>query len=152
MTADDAAALYALNSDPQVMRLTGESPLGSVEEARAAIERYPDFKTVGYGRWGCELKATGEIIGFCGLKYLAEFDMVDVGFRFLPEHWGRGLATEACRVSIDFGFDVLGLRRVVGLVLPDNAASIRVLEKCGMRANGVVKYDGHLANLFEIVR
>lgn len=139
---DDAEAFFALNSHPQVMRFTGESPLESLDAARIAIADYPDFETVGYGRWGCVLKETQSIIGFCGLKYLPDLDEVDVGFRFLPEYWGRGLATEACDASLVFAFNTLHLERVIGLVLPENAASIRVLEKVGMHADGRVIYDG----------
>jgi RimJ/RimL family protein N-acetyltransferase len=83
------------------------------------------------------------VIGFCGLKYLEDLNAVDVGYRFLPEYWGRGLATEACLASVTFGFEVLKLDRIIGLVLPDNVASIRVLEKVGMRSAGEVTYDGH---------
>lgn len=152
LTVKDAAAFFALNSNPQVMRFTGEPPLTSLEEAREAIARYPDFETVGYGRWGCVLKSEQRVIGFCGLKYLAELDAVDVGYRFLPEYWGRGLATEACRASLQFGFDVLRLDRIIGLVLPDNAASIRVLEKVGMRRDGVVEYEGERALQYVVMR
>ena len=147
---DDAAAFFALNSHPDVMRFTGEPPLQSLDEARAAIANYPDFDAVGYGRWGCVLKENRAVIGFCGLKYLPELDAVDVGFRFLPRHWGRGLATEACTASIAFGFDVLKLQRIIGLVLAENTASIRVLEKVGMRRNGNIKYEGQTALRYEI--
>jgi len=152
MNEGDAGPFFALNSHPQVMRLTGEPPLRSVDEAREAIENYPDFDTVGYGRWACVLKATGSFVGFCGLKYLRELNEVDVGFRLLPQYWGQGLATEACAASIVFGFNVLNLSRIIGLVLPGNVASIRVLTKCGMRQNGVVPYEGHTAMLFELNR
>lgn len=152
MTPADAESLFAINSNPDVMRFTGESPLRSVDEARAAIERYPDFETVGYGRWGCYLKSTRSLIGFCGLKYLDELGCVDVGFRFLPQYWGQGLATEACSASLAFGFDVLGLDRIVGIVLPDNKASIRVLEKCGLHRRGPITTEGHEAWLYEVRR
>ena len=142
MVPGDAEAFYALNSHPDVMRYTGEPPIASLEDARAAIEHYPDFRTVGYGRWGCVLKGTGELIGFCGLKYLDDLDEVDVGFRLLPEYWGRGLATEACRASLAFGFETIGLASVIALVLPENGASVRVLEKCGMTCRCTVNYDG----------
>ncbi len=152
MTVDDAEAFYALNSHPEVMRFTGEPPILSVDDARRALDEYPDFDTVGYGRWGCVLRETQSLIGFCGLKYLPELDAVDVGYRFLPEHWGQGLATEACAASLKFGLDTLRLRRIIGLVLPENAASIRVLEKCGMRRNGTIEYDGHDALLYDVCR
>ncbi len=142
MIASDAEAFFALNSHPEVMRYTGEPPLASIDEARDAIVRYQDFESVGYGRWACILKETGEMIGFSGLKYLPELDCVDVGFRFLPQYWGKGLGTEACAASLTFGFDVLELEEIIGLVLEDNAASIRVLEKCAMHPDGSIEYDG----------
>jgi RimJ/RimL family protein N-acetyltransferase len=152
MTVDDAAAFYALNSHPDVMRYTGEPPIETVEAARDAIAAYPDFEKYGYGRWACVLKETGAIIGFCGLKYLDDLDKVDVGFRFLPEYWGKGLATEAARASIAFGFNVLMLDQIIGLVLPENGASIRVLEKLGMRSEGEIEYDGVVALRYVITR
>lgn len=147
---DDAAAVLALNGDPLVMRYTGEPMMESLEEARQAIAGYPDFDKVGFGRWACVLKSSGSVIGFCGLKYLPEFDEVDIGYRLLPQHWGRGLATEACSASIEFAFQTLGLQRVIGLVLPENAASIRVLEKVGMRPDGEAQVDEYTALRFVI--
>ena len=144
MTVEDAEAFFAFNGNPDVMRRTGEPPLPSLEAAREAIENYPDFDEVGYGRWACVLKQTGAVIGFCGLKYLPDLDAVDVGYRFLPEYWGRGLATEACRASLDFGFRTIGLDEVIALVLPDNSASIRVLEKVGMQFDREFVDDGML--------
>lgn len=140
-TAADAEAFYALNSNPEVMRFTGEECLPSLESARQVIENYPDFDTVGYGRWACVLKESGNVIGFCGLKYLSDLDRVDIGYRFLPPYWGRGLATEACRASLEFGFATLKLKEIVGFVVPGNRASIRVLEKVGMQADGDFLYD-----------
>lgn len=145
MTTDDAESFFALNSHPDVMRYTGEPPLRSLDEARDAIASYPDFDTVGYGRWACVLKETDAMIGFCGLKRLDDLGEVDVGFRFLPEYWGRGLATEACSASLVFGFKTIGLARIIALVLPENGASVRVLEKVGMRPDGEVEYDGDRA-------
>ena len=151
-TLNDCEAFYRLNSHPEVMRFTCEQPLHAMEDARQAIANYPDFETVGYGRWACVLKATGAVIGFCGLKYLPELDEVDVGFRFLPEYWGQGLATETCSACIAFGFDVLNLSRILGLVLTANKASIRVLEKCGMTRNGEVAFDGACALKYVVHR
>lgn len=140
--ATDAEEFYKLNSDPAVMRYTGESPMARLEEAEKAIAEYPDFESIGYGRWGCVIKGLESIIGFCGLKYLAEIDEVDLGYRFLPRHWGKGFATESCNASIQFGFEVLGLEHIIAMVLPENLASIRVLEKVGMQLEGQVEYEG----------
>jgi len=148
----DAPQFFRLNSDPDVMRLTGDTPLRSVAEARQAILDYRDFDDVGYGRWACILKSSQEIIGFCGLKCLPEFDEVDVGYRFFPEFWGRGLATEACVASLRFGFESLLLNRIIGLVVPENRASIRVMQKSGMVFDGQVETEGILAIRYSITR
>lgn len=164
MTTADAEAFYALNSHPEVIRYTGEPPIESIARARDAIEHYPDFDTHGFGRWGCSLRedcaATGSpagtLIGFCGLKYLDDLNEVDIGYRFFPEHWGRGYATEAGRASLAFGFDVLGpelgLDRIIALVLPENAGSIRVIEKLGMTYAGREDCGGLDALRYEITR
>jgi RimJ/RimL family protein N-acetyltransferase len=151
-TLDDAEVFYSLNSNPEVMRLTGEPPLPSLEAARDAIAGYPDFDEVGYGRWACVLKETGTVIGFCGLKYLADLDAVDVGYRFLTPYWGRGFATEACRASLEFGFSTLGLQEIIGLVFTQNIASIRVLEKMGMRLVSEFEFDGMPARRYALNR
>ena len=141
-TADDAEAAYELNSDPDVLRYTGDVPLTSIDHARQFIADYPDFDTIGYGRWACVLHETQTVIGFCGLKYLTDLDVVDIGFRFLPRYWGLGLGTEACTACLSFGFDTIGLQRIVAFVMPENLASIRVLEKSGMLFDGNFDYDG----------
>lgn len=147
-TVEDAKSFFAFNSHPDVMRFTGEPPLSSLAAAREAIANHRDFDDVGYGRWACILKETQAVIGFCGLKYLTDLNEVDVGYRFLPEFWGRGLATEACAASLEFGFTTLHLDQIIGLVLPGNTASTRVLEKVGMQADGEFVYDGMRALRF----
>ena len=142
MTPDDAEAFYQLNSNEAVMRYTHEPLLQSVEQARTAIERYSDFETHGFGRWGCFLTSDNTMIGFCGLKYLNDLKAVDLGYRLLTEYWGQGFATEAALASVAFGFDTLQLDQIIALTLPQNVGSIRVLEKVGMRSLGTIEYDG----------
>ena len=134
-TEEDAPAFFALNRDPKVMRYVPDEPMVSIEQAREILRSHPitDYKERGFGRFACILKTTGEHVGFSGLKYLKEIDDVDLGFRFIPSQWGKGLATEAALASIRYGFDELQLNRIVGLAEPENRASIRVLEKLGMR-------------------
>ena len=82
------------------------------------------------------------MIGFAGLKYLDEMDEVDIGYRFLTKYWGAGLASEAARAVLDFGFRNLHLEEIIGLAVPDNAASIRILEKLGMEFVETMDYFG----------
>src|SRR3977135_2201005 len=132
---DDAQAFFDLNSDPEVLRFVPDKALLNVEQARQILVDHPiaDYRKHGFGRGACILKSTGEQIGFAGLKYLEELGEVDVAYRLMPSHWGQGLATEAALASVRYGFAELGLRRIIGLVMPENIASVRVLEKAGLQ-------------------
>jgi ribosomal-protein-alanine N-acetyltransferase len=142
---DDAQAFFELNSDPEVLRFVPDKPLLNIEQARQILIDHPiaDYRKYGFGRCACILKSTGEQIGFAGLKYLEELGEVDVAFRLKPAHWGLGLATEAALASIRFGFSNLGLKQIIGLAMPENFASVRVLEKTGLRYAGTITFWGH---------
>jgi ribosomal-protein-alanine N-acetyltransferase len=142
----DVEPFYLMGSDPAVIRYTGDPGAGltSREHALEVMRSRPlaDYRKYGYGRWACVLKASGAVIGFAGLKYLEELREVDIGYRLLPAYWGQGLATEAGRAVLDYGRACLGLKRIVGFVDPANVASVRVLEKLGMTADGEVALGG----------
>lgn len=129
---EDAQALFDVNSDPEVMKYTGDVAFPSVDVMREMIANYPDYKKYGYGRWTTIEKASGAIMGFCGLKYLEDINEVDIGYRWKKKFWNKGYATEASLSCLEFGFKQLKLEQIVAQVLPDNRASIRVLEKIGM--------------------
>lgn len=128
---DDAAAMVELNSDPEVLRYTGDRPFESVESARRFLEAYPDYRVNGFGRWAVLLRATGEFAGWCGLKLVD--GEVDLGYRLHRRFWGRGIATEAARASVAHGFLELGASELVARAWAENRASIHVIEKCGFR-------------------
>ena len=138
----DAEEFYAFNSDPEVMRYTGEALSENVEQVRQMIRAYPDYRMHGFGRWAVVYKPDHRIVGFNGLKYLEELDEVDLGYRFRTDYWGRGIATESSRAIVRYGFERLGLEQIIGLVLPENLRSIRVLEKIGMRYDRVIEHVG----------
>ena len=142
---EDAEAFFKLNTDPEVLRYVPDQALQSVEQARQVLIDHPmtDYRKHGFGRGACILKSTGEQIGFAGLKFLDELGQVDVAYRLLPAYWGQGLATEAARASVRYGFAELGLQRIIGLVMPENIASARVLEKVGLRYTETAFVWGH---------
>lgn len=129
---DDAPDLFEMNSDPEVLKYTGDVAFKSVEETEKLIRNYKDYEKYGYGRWTTIVKATNEVIGFCGLKYLEDIRETDLGYRWKRQHWGKGYATEAGRACLRYGFEKHGLEQIVAQVLEENKASIRVLEKIGM--------------------
>jgi len=89
-----------------------------------------------------DLAASGETIGAAGLQPLEGGPEIEVGYRFLKAHWGQGYATESARASIAYGFDEVGLDRIVAVALAENTASRRVLEKCGLSEIGLVHAYG----------
>jgi [ribosomal protein S5]-alanine N-acetyltransferase len=142
---EDAEVFFKLNSDPEVLRFVPDKALLNVEQARQILVDHPiaDYRKHGFGRGACILKITGEQIGFAGLKYLEELGEVDVAYRLMPAYWGQGLATEAALASVRFGFADLGLKRIIGLVMPENVASVRVLEKAGLHYAETISFWRH---------
>ena len=130
-TGADAPALLALNADPAVLRYTGDAPFASLAAAQAFVAAYDHYDRHGFGRWAVIRQADEAFLGWCGLKQHPD-GMVDLGFRLAQAHWGQGYATEAAAATLAYAFGPLGLPEVVGRALPENLASIRVLEKIGM--------------------
>ena len=116
-THDDLEVMYILNTDPDVIRYA-DDPVKDMDEARQRLEEGPlaDYQKYGYGRFAVELKETGEVIGFCGIKYLPEIDLPEVGYRYLKEYWGKGIGTEAAdpfaRTQLGQEFLALRLRAI----------------------------------------
>ncbi len=132
MTPEDAESAYLLNSDPEVLKYTGDDPFQSVEEARDFLGKYESYKKYGFGRWAMILKETGEYLGWCGLKYTPELDEFDIGYRLMKKFWGKGYATEAAEACLELGFSQFGMKSIVGRAMPANSASVRILEKIGL--------------------
>lgn len=143
LTIDDAAALNRVNSHPEVMRYIGETEK-NIEMTRRYLQQGPlaDYEKFGYGRYACIDKANDRLIGFCGLKYLPSLDETDVGYRFLPEYWGKGLATETSKVVMKHAADTMHLTRIIGLALPQNTGSINVLRKLRMTYERNLEFMG----------
>ena len=133
-TLDDAEAYWPLTSMPEIIRYTGDQAPTSIEEVRHILGTRPlqDYAMHGFGRMACIEKSSGRLVGFSGLKFVAELNDVDIGYRFLPECWGKGYATESARVLMQQGANEHGIERIVGMVQPENVASARVLEKLGL--------------------
>lgn len=151
-TTEDARLIYELNKDPDVTRFTGD-PITDIAHARQVLEQVilPQYVLYNHGRWAVHAKPSLEFIGWCGLKNRPERNEIDLGYRFLKSTWGKGYATEAAFACIKYGFEKLGLKRIVGRAMPGNIASLKVLEKCGMTYIGEDMVDDHPAKTYEIL-
>lgn len=151
----DADELYQLNLDPEVIRFTGDKAFSSILETRNFItERMiPQFEKTRMSRFMVFLK-DNSFTGWCGLKFHPETNEVDLGYRFARNFWGQGLATESSKLSLDYGFRTLGLERIIAKAMPENTASIKVMQKLGMtfKGYGHDPTDPHPFVLFEILK
>jgi [ribosomal protein S5]-alanine N-acetyltransferase len=133
MKVTDAQNLFHLNSDIEVIQYTGDVMFTSVEDALNLIENYDQYEKYQTGRLSLFDKASSEYIGWCGLKYREEIGKVDIGYRLLKKYWGKGYATEAAIVCLDYGFNTLQLEEIIGTAMIENTASINVFKKLGMK-------------------
>jgi RimJ/RimL family protein N-acetyltransferase len=134
---DDAASLVEMNSDPEVVRYTGDGYLANMAEARTLLEErvFSQWEKYKMGRFTVTLH-DNTFLGWCGLKFHPETDEVDLGYRFMRKYWGKGYATESSRASLDYGFKTLKLERIIAKAMPDNKDSIKVMQKLGMTFRG----------------
>jgi len=151
-TEVDANLIYELNLDPDVTRYTHE-PVKDLAHASEILEKViiPQYALYNHGRWAVHIRSTLEFLGWCGLKYRDELNEIDLGYRFKKEGWGKGYATEAAWASIQYGFEKIGLQRIVARAEIDNIASWKVLEKCGMTYIGDGEVDGYPVKTYEIL-
>lgn len=147
-TTDDAQLLVDLNSDPDVTRYTGDGEV-TVEQAEEIITTIirPQYANK-IGRWAVHLSSNDEFIGWCGLKYIAELNETDLGYRFFKSHWGKGYATESAKVVLEYGFRVLKLDQVVARAAIENHASINVIQKLNFKFTGEAVEHGDRVNKF----
>lgn len=146
-TAGDVDHLVALDSDPAVMRyLTGGMPTPAAVIRDQVLPRIlADYaQDDRYGYWAAVDKASGDFQGWFHFRpSAADPTAIELGYRLKRAAWGRGLATEGARALIDKGFAEYDLERVVATALAANRASIRVMEKAGLRlARRFVYRDG----------
>lgn len=151
---EDIEPSYEMNLDAEVSKYTGDGGVVSKEEIeRRIIENvFGDYKKHGFGRLAVELKSERKFIGFTGLKFLEDMNEVDLGYRFMKEYWGRGIATESALASIKLGIEQLGLEKIIAMVLPENIASVRVLEKLNFNYEKEIIEDGLTAKVYVLLK
>lgn len=141
LAPDDAAFMLELLNDPAWLRFIGDRGVRSVDQARAYIETgsVQSFARHGFGSFLVRLTATGTPLGVCGLYQRDYLPGPDVGFAFLPSSTGRGYAHEATAALMAHGRAALGLTRFLAICSPDNAASVKLLGKLGLRLDRTIR-------------
>ncbi len=140
-TLNDAEFIYELINQPAWKRYIGDRGVDSLAAAVTYIETVPlaAYRQHGFGLYAVERKTDGTLIGICGLLKRETLNDVDIGFALLARYEGQGLMYEAAAATLAYCRDTLGLARVVAIVKPDNARSVRLLGRLGMREEGLVR-------------
>jgi len=144
----DAEGMFEMDGDPEVQLYLGNSPVKSIAQSIADIEFIrKQYAENGIGRWAVIEKATGNFVGWSGLKLMKETNnnhnnYYDLGYRFSKLYWGKGYATETAIAARDYGFDILKLDKIIGIADIDNLGSIHVLEKTGLKRVNIFDYHG----------
>jgi [ribosomal protein S5]-alanine N-acetyltransferase len=134
---DDLAATHRVFDDPAVRRYLWDDRPVSLEDTASVVQASArDFSERGVGLFGVRLRGAEELVGLCGLRWEDGIGDMEIIYCLLPELWGRGLATEAAEACLRFAFEGARLERVMAGADEPNAASLRIIEKLGMRFVG----------------
>jgi len=144
LTAEDAPFVLELLMSRGFRENIGDRGVRDLDGARGYIARQREgYAANGFGLWRCDVRASGEPAGICGLVKREGLEHPDVGYAFLERFWGQGFATEASATVLAYARRELGLRTVVAITTPKNLGSIAVLKKIGMKDAGMIQLPGH---------
>ena len=156
LTLDDDEFILELLNDPAFVRFIGDRGVKSLADAKKYLEMGPlsSYQNFGFGLWLVRLKSSEDALGICGLVKRDALPNIDIGYAFLERFWGKGYASEAALAVRDYALLSLDIKRLVAVVDPENAGSIKVLEKIGLRFERLVRLnsDGIELKLFAIQR
>lgn len=155
-TLRDVDAYYAaIHSDAEVMRTMPGGVPRPRERTQALVRRMIAWWAGHhYGLWAVEMRSDRNLIGHCGLAQEPDSGAVELAYALARPMWGQGLASEGAWASLRYGFEQAGLDRIIALAVPENAASRRVMEKVGMRFEGITTgfYGGSELALYAAAR
>lgn len=141
---DDLPAFARMCADPRVMQFLGPLQTREESDAIAAFIR-ARMSLLGFGHWAVEVPGEVAFGGFVGLAsptWWAPFvPCVEIGWRLVPELWGRGLATDAARAALRLGFETHGLNEILAFTVPANVRSRAVMERLGMTRDPDADFD-----------
>ena len=143
-TIDDSAFILRLVNEPSWLQYIGDRGVRTLDDARSYLIKGPIqmYAQFGFGLYLTELKSDGTPIGLCGLIKRDSLEDVDIGFAFLPEHCSKGYAYESAAGVLAYAANQLGLKRVVAITTEDNTASLRLLDRLGLKLESKVTLTG----------
>jgi len=156
LVVEDETAMFELDSDPEVHRYVGNSPVESIEQIQDIIEFIQkQYEENGVGRWAVIEKSSNKFIGWAGLKLFKNemnnhSNFYELGYRLIKSYWGKGYATEAALASVKYGIEKLGLKEIYAMTDVDNINSKKVLEKAGFKYIETFDDNGDQTDWFKL--
>lgn len=142
-TLNDAPFIFKLMNSDGWLKNIGDRNIYTVADAEAYLKKnyMSSYELHGFGPFLVTLKETGEPIGSAGLYKRNNLENPDIGFAFLPEFANKGYAFESAKAVMDYAFQTLKLKKILGFTLPENTSSIKLLKKLGLSEIGTYKYE-----------
>lgn len=156
LTNEDVDNIFLLDSNPEVMKYVGVPPTTEKGESARMLENIINqYQNNGTGRLAVIEKETSQFIGWSGIKLLTDEvngfkNVYELGYRFLPEFWGKGYATESALASLDLGFNQLNAEKIYAYADVDNQSSNHVLTKLGFENKGSFVDNGDNCYWYEL--
>ena len=156
LTNEDLDNIFLLDSNPEVMKYVGVPPTTEKGESARMLENIINqYQNNGTGRLAVIEKETSQFIGWSGIKLLTDEvnglkNVYELGYRFLPEFWGKGYATESALASLDLGFNQLNAEKIYAYADVDNQSSNHVLTKLGFENKGSFVDNGDNCYWYEL--
>jgi RimJ/RimL family protein N-acetyltransferase len=150
----DRPAFCAMTADPIMMRYMSDGiPWTDAMNDDFFVRQRRNMETAGVSMGALVDRESDKVIGVAGLQPLGTTGLLEVGWWVMRTYQGRGIATQAGRMAMDYAFDALDQTEVKAITLPGNLASLRVMEKLGMTYEGVVtgRQLGHRLPELEVV-
>jgi [ribosomal protein S5]-alanine N-acetyltransferase len=153
LVAEDLDAIHGIWVEPGVRRYLWDGERISREKAETVLaSSIESFENHGFGIWAVIHRENGELIGFCGFRFLDDTPEIELLYGISTPYWKMGLATEAARAALRYGFEEVGFDRILGIADTKNVASRRVLEKAGMRFEKRASHEGRNETHYAIRR
>lgn len=143
VTADDLETIIELRSDDAVNKYLGGERAKTREFNEARMKFYLEtWEKHGFGFTMMIWKETGEKIGWSGLQPLENSGEIEIGYGLKRDFWRKGIGLECARTWLKYGFETANLERIVAVAAPENTGSWRIMEKCGMKFEGMKFHYG----------
>jgi RimJ/RimL family protein N-acetyltransferase len=150
-TKDDLDDYASMCADPEVMRYLGDGKaMSRTDTWRVIAMILGAWQLRGYGLWAVEDRVTRQFVGRVGFIHPEGWPGIELGWMLARPFWGRGLATEAGQVCLNYGFESFGFTRIISCIHPENHRSIAVAKRLGEKQEGTTEMFGKPALIYAI--